>query len=299
MIYTLTLNPALDYLVTTPNLSLGTVNRALSHDIRFGGKGINVSVVLKNLGVSSVAMGFLAGSTGQAMRRGLKNIGLRTDFIDLQNGFTRINIKIKNDQPMEIHGPPPEVTSKEIEELIKRLALICPGDTMVFGGNVPDSVSSDIYTRIMETLSPRQVLLAVDAQGKTLANALPFKPILVRLDGYSQNAQNENNILDQAIAARDKGAQNVICALSAHEVILAAFDRSLLKAQCPVSDQWAKPGVNDSMMAGFLAGLNRGLDSADCLKLATASAAAASELDSLATRSKIESLLAETIVTEV
>lgn len=177
MIYTVTFNPALDYVVKMDSLELGMVNRSKSEAIFYGGKGINVSTVLKNIGVDSVALGFVAGFTGKEIEDGVKAMGVKTDFIQLKNGLSRINVKIKAEQETEINGQGPDIKKDELQQMFDKLDKLQSGDCLILAGTIPASLPSDIYEQIMEKLMNRNIDIVVDATKDLLLNVLKFSSI--------------------------------------------------------------------------------------------------------------------------
>lgn len=180
MIYTVTLNPALDYVMRLPQLRQGEVNRAHSEEIQLGGKGINVSRVLSELGEASTALGFIAGFTGDALQQGLRAMGLHTDFVRLKRGATRINVKLKAQGETDINATGPAVDETALAALLQKLDALGPGDMLVLAGSVPAAVPADIYKQILARLQPRGVPAVVDAEKELLAGALAYRPFLVK-----------------------------------------------------------------------------------------------------------------------
>ncbi|MGN1111234.1 MAG: 1-phosphofructokinase family hexose kinase, partial [Oscillospiraceae bacterium] len=180
MVYTVTFNPAIDYVMFTDEMKKGSVNRSTSEEIYYGGKGINVSLVLKELGIPSKALGFVAGFTGEAIENGVREKGIETDFVHLKNGFSRINVKIKSDDETDLNGQGPEITEDALRELFVKLSEIKDGDTIVLAGSIPNTLPSDIYERVLEALSDRVVKTVVDATKNLLLNVLKYKPFLIK-----------------------------------------------------------------------------------------------------------------------
>ncbi len=170
MIYTVTFNPAIDYLVQTADFKIGSVNRSISEQIYFGGKGINVSLVLSRLEIRSIALGFTAGFTGKAIEKGVAEAGIKTDFVHLESGCSRINVKIKSDYETELNGQGPDIPEKAIEALFEKLDDLRDGDVLVLAGSVPNSLPMDIYEKILARLSHKKINSVVDASGKLLLN---------------------------------------------------------------------------------------------------------------------------------
>jgi 1-phosphofructokinase len=301
VIYTLTLNPAIDYLVTVPRLVPGETNRCLAESAQWGGRGINVSVVLRNLRVPSVAMGLLAGFTGGAVRRGLKLTGLRTDFTELEAGLTRVNLKIADRDGglwTEINGAGPPVDAKAAEALMRRLsALVGQDDTLVMAGNIPPSMGQDFYARIMRALSGRGARFVVDASGPALALAIAERPMLVKtnLDRLAEllgaEAGTDGRIAAQARAVLGMGARSVLISLAGRGAMLVGEGAAALKAAPPAGQVVNHSGAGDALLAGFLAGLHGGQGPAGCLRLAAAAGGAAAFSATLPEAPEIEALL--------
>ena len=226
MIYTVTFNPALDYVVRLPAFEPGAVNRTESEDIQLGGKGINVSCVLGQLGFKSVALGFVAGFTGEAVEAGLARRGVNADFIRLPEGLTRINVKIKASVETEINGQGPAIPAGALEELFQKLDRLAAGDVLVLAGSIPASLPSDIYQRILERLAPKGVLCAVDATGELLVKVLPYKPFLIKPNNhelgeiFGRTLSTDGEIVECARLLQQKGARNVLVSMAGDGALL-------------------------------------------------------------------------------
>ena len=184
MIYTVTFNPALDYVVKVNHFTLGMVNRTVQEDIYYGGKGINVSTVLKNLGYDNTALGFVAGFTGDEIVRGAKTLGFIPDFIRVEHGISRINVKMKSDEESEINGMGPEITPKDVEKLFEKLEKLADGDILILSGSIPKSIDDDIYENIMARLDGRGIRIVVDAEKNLLLNVLQYHPFLIKPNNH-------------------------------------------------------------------------------------------------------------------
>ncbi len=296
MIYTLTLNPALDYVLRIPAVKEGETNRAASADLHFGGKGINVSLVLAELGVESTAWGFAAGFTGDALTAHLTERGIHADFIRLPEGLTRINVKLKTETAgeTEINAAGPDIPRDCLEALLNRLDTLTEGDTLVMAGSVPPSLPKDIYRRVMERLDGQGIRFAVDAEGEVLTAALPYRPYLVKpnraeLEGIAGRALTTDDELQRAAAElQERGARNVLVSLGGNgALLLDEHGTCHRKPACPITPV-NTVGAGDSMVAGFLAGIDRGYAYALELGLACGGATAASE--GLANRAAIHAL---------
>lgn len=295
MIYTVTFNPAVDLVMRTDGLKGGEVNRARSEELMFGGKGINVSLVLRELGVESVALGFVAGFTGEAIEQGVRSAGVKTDFIRLESGFSRINVKIKAESETELNGTGPDIPDSALEELLARLDGLCEGDTLVLAGSVPPSMPADIYERILARLSGRGIRAAVDAQGELLRDVLKYRPYLIKpndrelgeLFGVEINGAAQAR--EYAARLQAQGARNVLVSMAEKGAVL--LDEGGGEHFCAACTGQVRNsvGAGDSMLAGFLAGAQRGFDEA--LRLGTAAGGATAFSDCLAVREDIERLL--------
>lgn len=279
MIYTVTFNPAIDYIIYTDEISAGEVNRANEEKIFFGGKGINVSLVLNELGVKSKALGFTAGFTGTAIENGIREKGVETDFIHLENGFSRINVKVKNDTETEINGKGPDIDGRSLNELYKKLGGLSNGDTLVLAGSIPDSLPKDIYEKILERLSGKNIRTVVDATKELLLNTLKYKPFLVKpnihelgeMFGVKINSVDEAE--EYARRLREMGARNVLVSMGKDGALLLDEHGKTHFRGAHKGEVKNSVGAGDAMVAGFLAGLEQdGYESA--LKLATAAGSA-------------------------
>ena len=296
MIYTVTFNPAIDYVVRTGEMKVGVVNRTESEVIYFGGKGLNVSIILNELGIKSEALGFVAGFTGEAIENGMAKDGIKTDFVHLNNGFSRINVKIQSSFETEINGQGPEISEENIEELFKKLNKIQDGDTIVLAGSIPASLPSDIYERILEYLKNKKIRAIVDATGDLLMNVLKYKPFLIKPNNFELEEifgvelKTAEDVSEYALKLKEMGAVNVLVSMAGDGAILA--DENGKIHACGVCSGTVKNsvGAGDSMVAGFIAGCEKkGYEYA--LKLGTAAGGATAFSDGLAKKDLIYSLL--------
>ena len=296
MVYTVTFNPAIDYVVHTGTMKLGEVNRSASEEMYFGGKGINVSAVLKELGISSKALGFTAGFTGEAIENGIRAMGIESDFVRLKSGSSRINVKIKADEETELNGQGPHIDDSALEELFKKLDKLTDGDILVLAGSIPSSLPSDIYERIMQRLSDRKIRTVVDATKDLLLNVLKYKPFLIKPNDrelgemFGVRLGSEGEIEQYARRLREMGAGNVLVSMAGDGAIL--IDESGNTHRCGVCKGEVRNsvGAGDSMVAGFIAGSLEG-DYEYALRLGTAAGGATAFSDGLASREKIDELL--------
>lgn len=299
MVYTVTFNPALDYVLHMEEFRPGALNRTKSEELQCGGKGVNVSMVLNHLGIENVALGFLAGFTGRALEQGLHQAGVRTDFIWLDEGCTRVNLKIKAGQETEINNPGPPISAPALEALLQKLDRLEAGDILVLAGSVPVSSPEDVYRRLLARLEGRDILTVIDAAGPLLRAVLPYRPFLIKPNslelgeffGFGGPLENEEELLSCARQLQARGARNVLVSM--------AGDGSLLLDETGVSRRLGVPsgqvrnsvGAGDSMVAGFLAGwLESGTYEA-AHRMGAAAGSATAFSDRLATGPEIRALL--------
>ena len=277
MIYTVTFNPAIDYVVHTDGMKLGDVNRSSHEEIYFGGKGINVSVVLAELGVASKTLGFTAGFTGKAIEQGVGSMGIEADFVRLERGNSRINVKIKSDEETELNGQGPDISTEALEKLFAKLP-------------------SDIYEKILERLSDRSIKTVVDATGDLLMNVLKYRPYLVKPNDreleeiFGVTLTTQEQVAEYAEKLRSMGARNVLVSMAEKGAVL--LDENGVLHKCGVCSGKVRNsvGAGDSMVAGFVAGMMNG-DFDHAMKLGTACGGATTFSDGLAKRSLIDELM--------
>ena len=291
MIYTVTFNPALDYIVHVDNLAMGSINKIKKEQVFAGGKGVNVSVVMKNLGYDNTAMGFVAGFTGDEIERELKERGIDTKFIHLPNGISRINIKLKSEFETELNGQGPEVTQEAIDEFLKQMEWLKAGDYLVISGSTPALINDDIYGEILKSLMGRGVNVTVDATKGLLLKALPYHPFLIKPNKreleefFDVTLYNKKDIIEYAEKLKDRGARNVLVSLGA--AVLLAEDGQLYERKAPEGKVINSVGSGDSMVAGFIAGYMKHADYDEALKLGVAAGSACAFLDGLASKEAI------------
>ena len=289
MIYTVTFNPALDYVVRMEQFQLGQVNRTTSEEIQFGGKGINVSVLLKNIGVQNCALGFVAGFTGKALENQLQTMGVDTDFIHLPEGMTRINVKLKADCESEINAQGPKIGFEQLEMLFERLDRLEKEDVLVLAGSIPSSLPSDIYENILERMEGKQILAAVDATKELLCNVLKYHPFLIKPNHielgeiFGVQLHTEEQIREYAGRLQQMGARNVLISMAGDGAILLDETGGFHRINAPKGTVKNSVGAGDSMVAGFLAGYLQSKDYRTALKMGTAAGSATAFSDQLAT----------------
>lgn len=297
MIYTVTFNPALDYVVRMDALALGQVNRTASEDVQLGGKGINVSWVLRELGQENVALGFVAGFTGKAIEDGLAAKGVATDFIHLPAGLTRINVKLKAGEETEINGKGPDISAEALEELLCKLDALGEGDVLVLAGSIPASMPSDVYESILARLEGKKVLCAVDATRDLLVNVLKYKPFLIKPNNhelgeiFGRVLTTDEEIRECAEKLQQQGARNVLVSMAGDGAMLLDENGGYHRLAAYKGKVKNSVGAGDSMVAGFLAGYLDTGDYAHALRVGSAAGSATAFSDVLATRPEIEALL--------
>lgn len=298
MVYTVTFNPAVDYIVHTKELRAGATNRSDSEEIYFGGKGINVSIVLSELGVKSKALGFVAGFTGAAIEQGVSEKGIDADFVHLSGGFSRINVKIKSGEETELNGQGPKIPDEAVQQLFAKLDELQDGDTLVLAGSIPSSLPSDIYERILARLSGRKIRAVVDATKDLLVKVLKYQPFLIKPNNFELGEifgvelHTTDEIVKYAEKLHEMGARNVLVSMAGDGAVL--LDETGKTHVCGVCRGTVKNsvGAGDSMVAGFIAGCEKaGYEYA--LKLGTAAGGATAFSEGLATKEKINELLAQ------
>ncbi len=297
MIYTITFNPALDYIVRVNDFKLGKVNRTSYEEIYAGGKGINVSIVLNNLNVENIALGFIAGFTGDEIENKVKALGCKTDFIKLKNGMSRINVKLKSNEESEINGQGPNIYDSDLDILYKKIELLKEGDVLVLAGSIPSSLPENIYEIIMERLKDKEVKIIVDATKDLLLNVLKYKPFLIKPNHhelgelFNIKITNEEEIILYAKKLKEMGARNVLVSMAGDGAIFISEDNTVIKSEVPKGKLVNSVGAGDSMVGGFIAGYlnNKNLEEAFKMSVATGSASAFSE--GLATKEKVYELL--------
>ncbi len=297
MIYTVTFNPALDFITQVDNFKVGEINRSSGEQILSGGKGINVSIVLRNLGVDSTALGFVAGFTGEEIERGVKAFGCRTDFIHLQEGLSRINVKIRSGKETAINASGPHIPTEKRNELFAQLDQLQEDDFLVLAGSIPSTLPENTYEIIMERLQGRNIRIVVDATGQLLLNVLKYRPFLIKPNSEELeevSGEHLNGTQDLIRAARrlqELGARNVLVSMGGDGAVLIPETGEALYSAAPQGKVVNTVGAGDSMVAGFLTGFlwNSSMTDAFYSGIATGSASAFSE--NLATKEEVQSIL--------
>lgn len=301
MIYTVTCNPSVDYVVQMEQFQPGMVNRAIGEQVFSGGKGINVAVILKNLGVPNRVLGFLAGFTGDFIEKELQAQGCQTAFVRLEKGFSRINIKIKGEEESEINGGGPAVDQAAMESLFERINRLQKGDMLIISGSIPPSLPKNLYEKILELLDGRGIYTVVDTSGEALLKTLRYEPFLIKpnhleLEELAQSRLfTREEIIAQGKRLQEMGAQNVLISMAAEGAVLLTSDGKVLFGEAPRGTVRNSVGAGDSMVGGFVAGWLKTGSYAAALQWGIAAGSASAFCEGLATGEEIRRLFDEKI----
>lgn len=296
MIYTVTFNPSLDYVVDVDSFTEGIVNRTSGEKIFAGGKGVNVSIVLKNLGFDSTAIGFVAGFTGEKLSQMLDEKGISADFIKVERGMTRINVKIRSDKESEINGQGPVMTKDDIDKLYAKLDGIKDGDTLCLAGSIPDVMPGTMYSDIMKRLAGRDINIVVDATKNLLVNVLKYKPFLIKPNNhelgeiYGVTLTKKEEVVPYAKKMQEAGAKNVLVSMAREGAVLIDEFGNVHMGEAPKGKVINSVGAGDSMVAGFLAGYFETKDYAQAFRMGLLTGSASAFSEELATRKEVEEL---------
>lgn len=296
MIYTVTFNPSIDYIVSVEDLKLGYVNRTSAELMFPGGKGINVSMVLSNLGIENTAFGFLAGFTGESVQNMLEANGVNADFIKVKEGTTRINVKIRAQQESEINGMGPAIDEQDIKALYEKLGKLKDGDILVLAGSIPTVMPETMYSDIMEYLKDKDIKIVVDATKDLLLNVLKYKPFFVKPNNhelgeiYGVELKTREDVVPYAKKMQEQGARNVLVSMAGEGAVLVAENGEVYKSRCPEGKVRNSVGAGDSMVAGFIAGFLKTGDYKEALRSGLLTGSASAFSDNLATLEEVEKL---------
>lgn len=296
MIYTVTFNPSLDYIVTVPNFTVGKVNRTEKELVLPGGKGINVSIVLKNLGMASTVLGFIAGFTGEEIKRRLAEQKIDTDFITVANGMSRINVKLRSDEESEINGMGPDIDEASLSQFFAKMDLLKDGDVLVLAGSIPAALPETMYRDIMERLQKKKIMIAVDATKDLLCNVLEYHPFVIKPNNFELGEifgvelTSQAEVITYAKKLQERGARNVLVSMAGDGAVLVAEDGTTYQSPAPEGKVVNSVGAGDSMVAGFIYGYltERNYENAFYTGISCGSASAFSE--NLATKEEVEAV---------
>lgn len=296
MVYTVTVNPALDYVMNLDSLNTDDVNRTESEELYYGGKGINVSAVLSRLGVPTTALGFAAGFTGNKLKEMLDADSISNDFTMLEEGYTRINVKIKYGRELDINAEGPEISEKNTETLLNKLDSLKEGDYLVLAGSVSAKLPDDLYGKMLSRLEGRGVRFVVDTTGKQLLNVLKYKPFLIKPNHhelgeiFSKELTSEEDIVKYAFKLKEMGAVNVLVSRGGDGAVLIDEFSEVHPAKAVKGKLVNSVGCGDSMVAGFIAGYIFKEDYGEALKLSVACSAATAFSKELAKADEIKQI---------
>ena len=305
MIYTVTFNPSLDYIVSVSDFKLGLTNRTDSELLLPGGKGINVSTVLQNLGIANTALGFTAGFVGEEVRKEVEQLGVKAEFISLDEGVSRINLKLKSIDGTEINGRGPKIPREAVDALMTQLDRLGADDTLVLAGSIPASMPDDIYQKIMERLDGRDVRIVVDATKDLLLNVLGHHPFLIKPnnhelgDIFGVKLSEREEVVPYAKKLQEKGAVNVLVSMAGKGAVLLAEDGSVYAAEAPKGTLKNGVGAGDSMVAGFLAGYGESGDYEHAFRMGLAAGSASAFSEQLATTDEIKKVYENCRITKI
>ena len=296
MIYTVTFNPSLDYIVSVEDFKTGLTNRTSSELILPGGKGLNVSMVLGNLGIENTALGFVAGFTGEEIVCRIKQMGVRSDLIPVEDGISRINVKLQSIEGTEINGRGPKIGEENVRKLMEKLDALREGDMLILAGSIPGSMPDDMYRRIMERLNGRGVMTVVDATKDLLVNVLSYHPFLIKPNNhelgeiFGVELRTREEVIPYARKMQEMGAVNVLVSMAGEGAVLAAADGSIHSAAAPGGKLVNGVGAGDSMVAGFLAGWMERKNYGHAFAMGIAAGSASAFSEKLATKEEVEAV---------
>ena len=301
MIYTVTFNPSLDYIVSVDDFKLGRTNRTGSEYLLPGGKGINVSTVLMNLGIENTALGFVAGFTGNEVTRRLEELGVKNGFIQIEEGFTRINLKLRSIDGTEINGQGPVIGEEKVQMLMEQLQGLGEGDVLFLSGSIPASMPDDAYQKIMELLDGKGVQIVVDATKDLLMNVMPYHPFLIKPNNhelgeiFGVDLMTREEVVPYGKKLQEMGAQNVLISMAGEGAVLIAADGQVFDAPAPKGTLINGVGAGDSMVAGFMAGWMQRQDYRHAFHMGIAAGSASAFSENLATKEEIEAVYGQLV----
>ena len=297
MIYTVTLNPSIDYVINLDHLNNGSVNRVHEENVYPGGKGINVSRILKTLGYDNIATGFVSGFTGDFIINSLNELDIKSDFIKLESGFTRINVKIKSDEETEINGQGPHISEEKLNELFNKLDKLKEDDILILAGSIPSTLNENLYEVIMDKVKESKAKVVVDATKNLLMNVLKYNPFLIKPNNheleeiFNVKLHNEDDIITYANKLQDMGARNVLISMGKDGALLITEDKEIFISNVPKGRVINSVGAGDSMVAGFVCGYLNTNSYEEALRLGAASGSATAFSSDLATKEFIDKLI--------
>ena len=300
MIYTITFNPSLDYIASCEDFRPGETNRVSKEIIFPGGKGINVSIVLSNFGMDTTALGFLAGFTGEEIKRLIVEKGIRNEMIPIKEGFSRINVKLKSREESELNGMGPRIDDEAIRKLYEKLDELTQEDILCLAGSIPASMPSTMYSDIMKHLEGRGIRIVVDATKDLLMNVLEYKPFLIKPNNheigelFNVRLNTRDEVVPYAKKLQEKGAMNVLVSMAGEGAVLVDENGKVCQSEAPKGKVVNSVGAGDSMVAGFIYGYLNYQDYAEAFRYGLATGSASAFKEELATKEDVETLYTET-----
>lgn len=298
MIYTVTFNPSLDYIIQVNRFQVGTINKTNFEKILPGGKGINVSIVLSNLGHDSTALGFTAGFTGKEIENRMKDFGCKTDFIHVKEGLSRINVKMKSDEETEINGQGPKISEENIQELFDKLNTLTSDDILVISGSIPSTLPDDMYERIMKHFQDKNIRIVVDATKNLMMKVLQYKPFLIKPNNielgelFNVTLNTQEEVIPYAQKLQEMGAQNVLISMAGKGAVFIDENKHIYQSTAPKGTVVNSVGAGDSMVAGFISGyLETSGNYEHAFKKGICSGSASAFSENLCTKKEVENSL--------
>ncbi|MDY4576215.1 MAG: 1-phosphofructokinase [Intestinibacter sp.] len=305
MIYTVTLNPSIDYVIKVDNLTNGQVNRVAEEHVYPGGKGINVTRILKSLDNDNIALGFVSGFTGDYIVNSLKNLNLKSNFIKVKEGFTRINVKIKSNEETEINGQGPQISEEELNQFYGIIDKLVDGDILILSGSIPSCLDEKLYEKIMERVNSKNIKVVVDATKNLLLNVLKYKPFLIKPNNhelaemFDVELKSTEDVIFYARKLKEMGARNVLISMGGDGALLVSEDDEVFISSVAKGEVVNSVGAGDSMVAGFVSGYLKTGSYEEALRLGAASGGATAFSSDLASREFIDRLVKEINVEKI
>ena len=299
MIYTVTLNPSIDYVIKVDKLTTGNINRVNEEHVYPGGKGINVTRILKSLDNDNIALGFVSGFTGDYIINSLQELNLKSDFIKVKKGFTRINVKVKSEEETEINGQGPKISEEELNQFYKVIDKLVDGDILILSGSIPSCLDERLYESIMKKVEDRDIKVIVDATKNLLLNVLKYKPFLIKPNNhelaemFNVELNSTEDVVFYARKLKEMGAQNVLISMGKDGALLVTENDEVFDSSVAKGEVINSVGAGDSMVAGFIAGYLKSKSYEEALRLGAASGGATAFSSDLATREFIDKLVDE------
>ena len=305
MIYTVTLNPSIDYVIKVDKLTTGNINRVNEEHVYPGGKGINVTRILKSLDNDNIALGFVSGFTGDYIINSLQELNLKSDFIKVKEGFTRINVKVKSEEETEINGQGPKISEEELNQFYKVIDKLVDGDILILSGSIPSCLDERLYESIMKKVEDRDIKVIVDATKNLLLNVLKYKPFLIKPNNhelaemFNVELNSTEDVVFYARKLKEMGAQNVLISMGKDGALLIDSKGKIYLSNAPYGDVVNTVGSGDSMVAGFISGYLKTKDYKEALKLGASCGSATAFSSGIGEKKLIDTLKNEIEIKEI